>query len=171
MKNHNLYMTCLGHNVEVSLDLPENCRKTYDHIPCTVVNEFLEAVECGVRKGTFANVPDDEMSTIGEGYSLSGSWRIVSFDYGILSRVMMWWNNDYCAEEFDRELFIRYFGQEAGCEYHDRWVNQCKENLLDMFGTFVSDYEAGQLFCNMIMEQVEQYENNESQTKKNHEKE
>ena len=67
-----------------------------------------------------------------------------------------------------RDGIIREFVE---CEYHDRWVNHCKENLLDMFGTFVSDYEAGQLFCNMIMEQVEQYENNESQTKKNHEKE
>lgn len=158
--------TYCGHQIEVTFtSVVPYCKLT--QIPDDVYDYLNEDLKGNVTSGVF---PDKEKGggEIGDEVypdtgsngiyaTFEGSWRVVELPYNLMSRILMWWNNGYTPGSFSRELFVRNFGEEAGTEYHARWLER-KENLLDMFGCFVSDQEAGQKFCDMVMAQVEQYE-------------
>lgn len=159
--------TYCGHLIEVTFtSVVPYCKLT--QIPDDVYDYLNEDLKGNVTSGVF---PDEEkgggkvrdlvyLADQGKEIvaSFEGSWRVVELPYNLMSRILMWWNNGCHAEELDCELFVSYFGREAGEAYYDRWISHYKKNLLDMFGCFVSDHEAGQKFCNMVMAQVEQYE-------------
>lgn len=155
-----------GHLIEVTFtSVVPYCKLS--QIPDEVYDYLMEDLKESVTSGVF---PDEEKGggEIGDEVypdtgsngihaTFEGSWRVVELPYNLMSRILMWWNNGYTSRSFDRELFVRNFGEEAGTEYHARWLER-KENLLDMFGCFVGDHEAGQKFCDMIAEQVCKYE-------------
>lgn len=157
-----------GHLIEVTLTsvIPVNI---IQQIPDSVYDTVMELLKENVTEGKFTEkdtgdnlyIPgeggcdDDEVYTV-----CAGSWRIIELDFHLVSRLVMWWNNGYSKKLFNRDLFIRHFGEKAGAKYYVEWLDR-KENLIDMFGCFVSEHEDGQIFCNMIMEQVRQYEQEE----------
>lgn len=154
--------TYRGLRIEVTLTsvVPYNL---ISHIPEDILNNIEKGLKNNMTSGSFADdhtgdmvKPTDSSSEIYT--TFSGSWRIVELSFKLISRIIRWWNDGHKAEEFNCALFARYFGKESGPEYYNRWVGHCKENLLDMFGTFLSDNEDGQKFCDMIMEQVVKYE-------------
>lgn len=149
-----------NNKVEVTLNLPSGCDKTYSSVPDTISDIFCEEIECEELSGTFQNEADDELNYGGEGFELSGSWRVLELPYELIYRLVMWRNNHFTPSDFTLELFIKNFGEMAGNEYYLKWLDQ-KGDLLDMFGCFVSDPEDGQTFCNMVMEQIEKYEKQE----------
>lgn len=158
--------TYCGHPIEVTFtSVVPHC--TLTQIPDDVFDCIMEDLKENVTSGVF---PDKEKGggeigdevypeTGGNGIyaTFEGSWRVVELPYNLMSRILMWWNNHYTPGSFSQELFARHFGKEAGVEYHQQWLG-CKDNLLDMFGRFVGDHNAGQKFCNMVMAEVEEYE-------------
>lgn len=157
-----------GHLIEVTFTsvIPGN---TLQQIPDSVYDNIMEALKENVVEGIFTEeetgdnlyIPgegdrdDDEVYTV-----YAGSWRVIEMDFNLISRLVMWWNNGYSEKLFTYDLFIRHFGEKAGPEYYVKWLDR-KEDLIDMFSCFVSEHEDGQIFCNMIMEQVRQYEQEE----------
>lgn len=144
---------------------------TLQQIPDSVYDNIMEALKENVSEGKFTEeetgdnlyMPGEDSSDDNEVYTVcAGSWRIVELDFHLISRLVMWWNNSYSKKLFNYDLFIRYFGETAGTEYYVEWLDR-KENLIDMFGCFVSEHEDGQIFCNMLMEQIEEYEKEEQQ--------
>lgn len=156
-------MNFFGHKVEVTLNLPEECDNRYAFVPFSISDDFLQKIECGERYGTFENLPDDERSTIGEGFDLSGSWRIVAIDYEKISRVPAWDYNFASDEALTEELFIRYFGGAMGQHYYEKWSRVYDYDLRKMLAYFGDNLTEGQLFCNMIAEQVQKYEQRQKQ--------
>lgn len=156
MRTQKFISPCDGHRVEVIINIPDDCDKTYDTVPDPVADNFCQDIEMEERSGTFQDVPDD---FFGEEYKLSGSWRILEPDYELIYRIIRWWTNHYNISDFNRNLFIQHFGEISGNDYYDQWIG-CGEDLMKMFGRFVGNREDGQTFCNMIMEQVERSEGN-----------
>lgn len=90
MKTQRLTTYFFGHKVEVTLALSEGSDKHYVSVPFSISDDFVERIECGERSGKFISLPDDELSKDGQGFALSGSWRIVEIDYEKISRVLAW---------------------------------------------------------------------------------
>ena len=159
--------TYFGHRIEVTFTsiIPYNL---FTQVPDDVLDSVGKDLKKNMVSGTFSDDHTGDMVTPADGSgdvytTFAGSWRIVELQFELMSRIAMWWNNGYSAGEFDCASFIRHFGEKTGRKYYDRWVNHCKENLLDMFGTLVSEQEDGQLFCDMVMQQVELYEKREEE--------
>lgn len=155
--------TYCGHRIEVTFtSVVPYC--TLTQIPDDVLDCLMEDLKDNVTSGTFSHEqtgdtihPDNGDKSIYA--TFEGSWRVVQLPYDIMYRIVRWWWTVYDRPTvFDRAMFDRYFGPEAGGLYHDSWVNVWKGDLLDMFGCFINDPQAGQTFCNMIMQQVEQFE-------------
>lgn len=158
-------MNFFGHKVEVTLNLPEGCDKRYSTVPFSIRDDFSDRIEFGVHSGTFENLPDDERSTTGEGFDLSGSWRIIDFDYEKISRVLAWDYNFAPDEALSEELFIRHFGGVMGRHYYEKWSRIYDHDLRRMLAYFGYDLHEGQRFCDMIAEQVRKYEQRQKQEK------
>lgn len=158
MKTQKFITNYMGYTIEVILTLPLECTKTYSSIPESFWDECSEDIENGDNGENFQDIPNDDLYFTGDGFKLSGSWRRLDLPYELIKRLVMWRNNCFTPSDFPLQLFITYFGEKAGKDYHSKWIDR-KGDLLDMFGCFVSAPEDGQTFCNMVMEQVEQYEN------------
>lgn len=163
MKTQRLTINFFGHKVEVTLNLPEGCDNRYASVPFSISDDFSERIECGERNGLFENMPDDERNTTGEGFDLSGSWRIVEIDYEKISRVLAWDYNFAPDEALSEELFIRHFGGVMGCHYYEKWSRVYDHDLRRMLAYFGYDLHEGQRFCDMVAEQVRKYEQRQKQ--------
>lgn len=164
MKKQRLTMNFFDHKVEVTLNLPDECNNRYASVPVSISDNFSEKIECGERYGTFENLPDDERNTIGVGFDLSGSWRIVAIDYEKISRVLAWDYNFASDEALTEELFILYFGGGMGRHYYEKWSRVYDHDLRKMLAYFLGNLTEGQHFCDMIAEQVQKYEQRQKHT-------
>lgn len=148
----------IGFPVEVSLEPPTGCNAPDNSIPSSVMDLFCEEIEAGKYSGTFSDMPDDEMRFgSGQGYTRSGSWRVIELDFEKISRILAW--ERHCAqdEQLSPELFIRYYGQVLGQHYYEKWLH-INRNLHDMLAYFDFNAPEGQILCDMIMEQMHKFE-------------
>lgn len=165
MKTRKLTTQFFGYKVQVSLNLPDEYEKNYTSVPFSVSDNFSEQIECGVLEGSFENLPDDELSSIGQGYILSGSWHVIVFDYEKICRVLSWEYNFSQTENLNEEIFVRYFGGVMGRHYYNKWKDVYRYNLHDMLVYFGGSCSEGQLFCDMLAEQIFKYEQRKSASK------
>lgn len=163
MTTQKLITNCLGHRVEVTINIPCGCDKTYIDIPHTICDIFAEEVECGERRGTFSHVPDNEDDDLVD-YNLSGSWRVIDIDYERICRVLAWKTWFGPNEALDKELFIRYYGKRMGQHYFEKWCGH-QGDLIKMLAEFHTNHGNGQLFCDMVAEQMLKYEARHSAAK------
>lgn len=147
-----------GFPVEVMLESLAGCNTSDYSIPNSIVDMFCEKIDEGERSGTFSDMPDDEMQFgRGPGHTRSGSWRVIELDYEKISRILAWEYNYAPDEQLSEELFIRYYGKCMGQHYYEKWLYyKCK--LHDMMAYFNFNTTEGQLFCDMIMEQMNKFE-------------
>lgn len=155
MKSQKLYESCLGFRVEITIETATEENNAYEYIPASVLCTVAEKVECGERKGTFANLQDDDAN---KEHLLSGSWRVIEIDYGIICRVLNWKYNFAQSERLTEELFIRYFGGVMGRHYYAKWNAEYQHDLYKMLSYFGTSPADGQLFCDMIAEQMNNFE-------------
>lgn len=162
-----------GHLIQVSFTsvIPEH---KLLQIPDSVYDRIMFHIKENVVEGEFIEEETGDSILIQLGNEgdeeevyivTAGSWRVMQFDYNTIYRIVMWWNNYYILEDLNPDLFIKYFGKEKGMYYYDKWIF-CQQNLLDMFGNFVSEQLDGQTFCNMLMQLIEQYERIENNSEK-----
>lgn len=76
----------------------------------------------------------------------------------LLYRIGVWDYNRHPEESLTQELFNEYFGNVMGTHYYSKWENYYKHNIIAMVGYLHSDRKEAQLFCDMIMQKVSQYE-------------
>jgi hypothetical protein len=79
-------------------------------------------------------------------------------NHQLLWRIVLWEYNRYSEEALTEELFIRYYGKYDGSHFYSKWVYTYEFNFMKMVGYFGSSTGNGQKFCDMVMEQVEKYE-------------
>jgi hypothetical protein len=77
--------------------------------------------------------------------------------HALLWRIVLWEYNRGIDERLTEELFIRYFGQCDGSHFYSKWKHY-DYNFMKMIGYFGSSTDNGQKFCNMVAEQINQYE-------------
>lgn len=162
MPTQKLTTNFLGCKIEVTIETPSGCDKTYTSVPFSISDDFTERIECGSNQGTFTELPDDELDTEGIGYDLSGSWRIIVIDYEKICRVLSWEYNFSQTENLNEEIFVRYFGGVMGRHYYNKWKDVYRYNLHDMLVYFGDSRSEGQLFCDMLAEQMLKYEQRKS---------
>lgn len=153
-----LKTTYIGYPIEVILDPLPGCNVPDNTIPNSVMDLFCEQIEEGTLSGTFTDMPDDELKfKRGPGHNRSGSWRVIQLSYEKISRILSWEHNFSQDECLSEELFIRYYGQHLGRHYYNKWLfyDQKLHDMLAYFSPFSSE---GQLFCDMVMEQVHKFE-------------
>jgi hypothetical protein len=72
------------------------------------------------------------------------------------------WKYNCCIEEsLTEEVFIEYFGGNDGRHFYSKWKYTLKFDFMGMIGYFRSNGNDGQIFCNMVMEQINKYEDRE----------
>ncbi len=81
----------------------------------------------------------------------------------LLYRIGAWDYNRHPEESLTQELFEEYFGRVMGVHYYSKWEDYYKKNIIAMVGYLYSDRKEAQLFCDMIMQKVYQYEQRKSQ--------
>lgn len=165
MPTQKLMSNFIGNKVEVTIETPRDCDKTYTSVPFSILDDFAEKIECGSNQGNFTDLPDDELSTGDQGYMLSGSWRIIVIDYEKICRILSWEYNFSQSEVLTEDIFVRYFGGVMGRHYYDKWMNLYQNNLHDMLVYFGNSRNEGQLFCDMLVEQMLKYEQRKSNQK------
>lgn len=72
-------------------------------------------------------------------------------------------NDDYTGlckkdESLDKDLFIEKYGKVMGEHYYNKFVHEFNGNILKMIGYFRGSEKEGQVFCDMITERIEKYE-------------
>nr|DAE55308.1 MAG TPA: hypothetical protein [Caudoviricetes sp.] len=81
----------------------------------------------------------------------------------LLYRIGAWDYNRHPEESLTQELFNEYFGRVMGTHYYSKWEGYYKYNIIAMVGYLHSDRKEAQLFCDMIMQKVTQYEQRKNQ--------
>lgn len=93
---------------------------------------------------------------------IEAQWRMLDLDYGLMLRMAMWDANHNPSETLSLELFQEYFGSVTGEHFYGKWAGECKRDLCRMFRYFRSNRQQGQIFCNMLMSQVDKYSEHDS---------
>ena len=83
----------------------------------------------------------------------------------LLYRIGAWDYNRHPEESLTQELFNEYFGSVMGAHYYSKWESYYTHNIIAMVGYLHSDRKEAQLFCDMIMQKVSQYEQRKNQKK------
>lgn len=122
----------------------------------------LEFIPDSVKKIIFSSMADDSDSgeftvdETGEGYS--GNWRFQPLNFQLMKRIAAWdYNCVRATEGLTLKLFQETYGTTVGTHFYDKWC-EFKFNFFKMMRYFTPGDNAGQLFCNMIMKQVEEHE-------------
>lgn len=80
-------------------------------------------------------------------------------DFEALLRVVRWdYNRCFKDESLDKDLFIEKYGKVMGEHYYNKFVHEFNGNILKMIGYFRGSEKEGQVFCDMITECIEKYE-------------
>jgi hypothetical protein len=87
--------------------------------------------------------------------------QINELNHQLLWRIGMWQYNRCQEESLTEELLIRYYGKAFGSHFYSKWLQTYKYDFMNMITYFGHDIENGQKFCDMVMEQVKQYEQRE----------
>lgn len=87
----------------------------------------------------------------------SGSWRVIELDYEFLRMISLWKNTHSQDEALTEDLFIKYFGVIDGKHFYGKWMYSFKRDLMEMISYFGRETTKGQIFCDMVMNQVNKY--------------
>jgi len=75
----------------------------------------------------------------------------------LMWRIVLWEYNRSMDETLTEELFCRYYGTCFGSHFYSKWrYYDC--NFMKMVGYFGNSRENGQIFCDMVYEQMSKYE-------------
>lgn len=159
--------TYCGHVIEVTFTsvIPEN---TLTQIPESVYECILEQLQEDNVEGDFTEEETGDSIYIRKGEEdddgkdiytvVAGSWQIIPLDYNIISSIANWEYNYSSKEALTEELFKQYFGNLQGKHFYEKWIYTAKKNVLSMIHYFKESPDKGQIFCNMLMQQVKQYQ-------------
>ena len=128
----------------------------------TPEGEELEFVPDYVKEVIFNNLTDDsdsgEFTEKDTGVQCSGTWKIQPLNFQLMLRIVNWdYNCVRATEGLTLELFRKSYGNVMGTHYYGKWC-EFKFNFFKMIRYFSQYTDAGQTFCNMVMKQVEGYE-------------
>lgn len=80
-------------------------------------------------------------------------------NFETLFRVVRWdYNRCFKDESLDKDLFMEKYGKVMGEHYYNKFVHEFNGNILKMIGYFRGSEKEGQVFCDMITECIEKYE-------------
>ena len=80
-------------------------------------------------------------------------------NFETLFRVVRWdYNRCFKDESPDKNLFMEKYGKVMGEHYYNKFVHEFNGNILKMIGYFRGSEKEGQVFCDMITECIEKYE-------------
>ena len=83
-------------------------------------------------------------------------------NFETLFRVVRWdYNRCFKDESLDKNLFMEKYGKVMGEHYYNKFVHEFNGNILKMIGYFRGSEKEGQVFCDMITECIEKYEQRE----------
>lgn len=146
-QTHVLIEKYIGHQLEVSFYQTPN-DKNLKFIPDDVKEIILDQLS-DKEQGEFGN------SNTG----FEGTWRIIKLSHSLLHRVSMLMYNFYQHSlELKETDFIKWFGEFDGTNLFERWVNYYKCDFLRMVTHFGPSGYKGQIFCDMVMDQLIKYE-------------
>lgn len=128
----------------------------------TPEGEELEFVPDYVKEVIFNNLTDDsdsgEFTEEETGEHCSGTWKIQPLNFRLMLRLANWdYNHVHTTEGLTLELFQKSYGNVIGAHYYGKWC-EFKFDFFKMMRYFSRYTDAGQTFCNMVMKQVESYE-------------
>lgn len=160
MKNitpQKLRMRIFGHDIALEITktsasgdikIPDSCSPEMPEF-----NSIREALCRNETKGKF------ECEVVGDQQPVhyTGMWYIIP-DFTVFRRIFHWWYNYDFSEALSLEAFTETYGNWMGNHYYGKWVTY-KRNIPKMIGYFGDNTREGQLFIDMIMKKVIQYEN------------
>lgn len=142
-----------GHILQVTFGTASD-EATLEFIPDSVKEIIFSSMADNSDSGEFTE--EETVGETGEGYS--GSWWFQPLSFQLMKRIAVW--DYYCVratEGLTLKLFQETYGTAVGTHFYDKWC-EFKFNFFKMIRYFSPGDNAGQLFCNMIMKQVEEYE-------------
>lgn len=88
---------------------------------------------------------------------------MVRSDFETLFRIVRWdYNRCFKDESLDKDLFMGKYGRVMGGEhYYSKFIHEFDGNILKMIGYFRGSEKEGRIFCDMIAERIEKYEQRE----------
>lgn len=113
-----------------------------------------------IGEGKYVKIVPKEIERIPvRGYrKLAGIWN-----FETLFRIVRWdYNRCFKDESLDKDLFVEKYGRVMGEHYYNKFVHEFDGNILKMVGYFRGSEKEGQVFCDMITERIEKYEQRES---------
>lgn len=79
--------------------------------------------------------------------------------FELLLRLVIWdYNRNPFTESLTNELFRENYGMVMGDHYYEKFIYSLNGDLLKMIAYFRGENKEGHIFCNMIMECIEKYE-------------
>ena len=75
-----------------------------------------------------------------------------------MARIVLWNYNFSEYESLSKELFCKYFGNRMGEHYFEKWTYTYRKCFMQMIGYYGANSKDGQIFCNMVAEQMQRYE-------------
>lgn len=87
-------------------------------------------------------------------------------NFATLLRIVIWDYNrsPLTGESLNLDVFCEKYGKVMGEHYYNKFIFEFEGNILKMIGYFRGENKEGQIFCDMIMECVEKYEQRISET-------
>lgn len=149
-----------GHLIEVTFtSVIPHCELS--HIPDSVFGCIMEQLKENVCDGEFSEEetgdcfdPEDETR-----YTVTaGTWRVVELNHNLLYRIGAWNYNRRPEESLTLELFVENYGKVQGEHYYSKWMDYYSQHFINMVGYLNSNSKEAQIFCDMIMQKVKQYE-------------
>lgn len=135
----------------------------------TPQNDELEFIPDAVKEVIFSAMTDnssDGTFTEEETDGYSGTWSIQPLAFSLMKRIVTWhYHTAHASKGLTLELFQQAYGTVSGEHYYHKW-NELQFNVFSMISYFSLEAANGQIFCNMIMKQIEELEEEHRNTYK-----
>lgn len=81
-------------------------------------------------------------------------------NFATLLRIVMWDYNrsSLTGESLSLDVFYEKYGKVMGEHFYKKFIFEFDGSILKMIGYFRGENKEGQIFCDMIMECIEKYE-------------
>lgn len=123
--------------------------------------EKLEFIPDSVKEVIFSAMTDNSSDgefTEEETNGYSGTWRIQPLAFSVMKRISTWsYHIPQTNKGLTLESFQNAYGAVAGEHFYHKW-HELQFYFFSMISYFGHEVDNGQIFCNMIMEQVEEFE-------------
>lgn len=120
-------------------------------------NEKAYKIWVSAENDDYTGLTDEECEEI---HKIQDMERL---NFETLFRIVRWdYNRCFKDESLDKDLFVEKYGRVMGEHYYNKFVHEFDGNILKMVGYFRGSEKEGQVFCDMITERIEKYEQRES---------